>query len=212
MSQINKNVVFDYRVLRLLVGLIALSLPIVVSLIAQSHLTSISASYHTEARDAFVGMLFVVGAFLFAYNGHTINQSVASKVASLAAIFIAILPTSCDTCTSNIISYIHFGAAATLFSILAYFCFVPFRHKIKGQQGKKGLRSKIYFTCGCTMILCMLGMLIAKLTLPTAIIHEYSITYLGEAIALSAFGVAWITAGKYLRLLVDEEDKLYLIK
>ena len=47
-------------------GLIAFALPFVVAALATdaaNRLTSISASYHTNARDAFVGMLFVVSAF-----------------------------------------------------------------------------------------------------------------------------------------------------
>ena len=71
MTTNNSSAVFDYRALRLLVGLIAFALPIVVSLLSIKTLPSISASYHAEGRDAFVGMLFVVGAFLWAYNGHT---------------------------------------------------------------------------------------------------------------------------------------------
>jgi hypothetical protein len=60
----NRNPVFDYRALRLLVGIIAFALPIAVPLIASTNLTSISASYYTNSRDIFVGMLFIVGSFL----------------------------------------------------------------------------------------------------------------------------------------------------
>jgi hypothetical protein len=52
------------------VGVIAFSLPFVFSAIANSSLGSMSGSYYTSARDVFVGMLFIVGAFLWAYNGH----------------------------------------------------------------------------------------------------------------------------------------------
>lgn len=141
----NKNIVFDYRALRLLMGIIALALPFVVTFLSSEKLSSISASYHAETRDAFVGMLFVVSAFLFAYNGHSSKESIASKTASLTAISVALFPTSCDGCMPNIISILHLLAAALLFSILAYFCFAPFRHDTKGQPGKKGRRSKIYF-------------------------------------------------------------------
>ena len=114
MTAKNSGTVFDYRALRLLVGLIAFLLPIVVSIISTSSLASISASYHTEARDVFVGMLFVVSAFLWAYNGHTTWQSRTSKIASVAAILVAILPTTCDTCKTDIVAIIHYGAAALL--------------------------------------------------------------------------------------------------
>ena len=73
------NKVFDYRALRLLMGLIALALPFIVTLVSSTQLSSISASYFTEARDAFVGMLFIVGAFLWAYNGHTLHRPGRAK-------------------------------------------------------------------------------------------------------------------------------------
>lgn len=212
MSANNTNIVFDYRALRLLMGLIAFSLPFVVSFISSVSLPSISFSYHTEARDAFVGMLFVVGAFLWAYNGHSLQEGVASKVASLAAVFVAIFPTSNNLCESDITSKIHFFAAVVLFSILAYFCFAPFRKNTKGQGGKKGRRSKVYFSCGCIMIICMLSVAIEKLTLPCETIKTLNITYWAEAIALVAFGVAWIVAGKIISPLVDKDEALRLFR
>ena len=66
-------------------GLFALSLPFAASLISSSPLTSISASYHTEARDAFVGILCVVAAFLLAYNGHSPLEGRVSKTAALGS-------------------------------------------------------------------------------------------------------------------------------
>lgn len=197
-------VTFDYRTLRLLVGCIALSIPIIVSLLADTALTSISASYYTDARDAFVGLLFVVGAFLWAYNGHTQKQRIASKVASLAAIGVAVFPTTCKACTSSTDSILHYASAAVLFLILAMFCFVFFRTSIKDQQGKKQTRSRIYFTCGVVMVLSMV-------VLGATQFIDYSIktvVFWAEAAALVAFGVAWIVAGKALPWLVDEDERL----
>lgn len=202
--------VFDFRALRLLMGLIALTLPFVVSLLAADSLSSISASYHTESRDAFVGMLFVVSAFLWAYNGHSSVETWASKGASLAAILVAIFPTACNLCETDIISGLHYGAAVALFSILAFFCFVPFRRNTKGKGGKKGRRSKIYFACGCIMVGCMMSLAVTNLILSDETIKAYSLTYWAEAIALCAFGFAWIVAGKYFSPFVDKDEALRL--
>ena len=211
MTTQNRGTVFDYRALRLLMGLIALALPFVVLLLSARPLSSISASYYTDARDAFVGMLFVVSAFLWAYNGHSSKEARLSKVASLAAIFVAIFPTSCDLYeTGGIASSIHYGAAATLFAVLAYFCFVPFRRNTKGQKGKKGRRSKIYFVCGWIMVGCILSVFVANFTLSDETIQALRLTFWAEAIALVAFGVAWIVAGKYFGLLVDDDEALRL--
>ena len=200
--------IFDYRALRLIMGLIAFTLPFVVNLLSPTPLSSISASYHTEARDVFVGMLFIVAAFLWAYNGHTKNQARASKVASLAAIFVALFPTNCETCQADSTSNIHYIAAAVLFGTLAYFCFGPFRENTKGQGGKKGRRSKIYFVCGLVMALCILSIGIGQMAVPDLTMKALKITYWAEAIALVAFGVAWIVAGKIFSPLVDDEEAL----
>lgn len=201
-----QNPVFDYRALRLLMGLIALLIAPVVSTVSSTVLASVSASYYTEARDAFVGALFIVGAFLWAYNGHTPTQKVASKIASIAAIVVAIVPTTKLTCEMNLSSIIHAVAAALLFSILAYFCFGPFRTKLKDAKGKRAGRRRIYFACGCIMVACIVVAAIATLTMDCKVLEMKRIIYWAEAIALTAFGVAWIVAGKVIPLLVDEDQ------
>lgn len=198
--------VFDYRALRLILGFIAFSLPFVVSIMTTTRLTSISASYFTESRDVFVGMLCIVGAFLFAYNGHNRKEALISKLAAIAAICVAFFPTTCDTCSATTNSYVHYSAAAILFSILAFFCFGPFRYRTKDRGGKKGMRSKIYFLCGWVMLVCMLSIAAASFILEQSVVSAYRITFWAEAIALSAFGIAWIVAGKYFGFFVDERD------
>ncbi len=219
MTSEKRDTVFDYRGLRLLIGIIALSLPFVVSIVASKPLTSISASYYTEARDEFVGMLFIVGAFLWAYNGFSTKQARASKAASVAAIFVALFPTvcqisepGCNVAGPGITSTIHFTAAAVLFLILAGFCFMPFRFDTKGQGGKKGVRSRIYFVCGSVMLASIAVIVVAKLFVDNQIVEELRIVYWSEATALCAYGVAWIVAGKYFNFLTDPEEKLKLIE
>ena len=200
--------VFDYKLLRLLVGIIAFALPITVSNLAAAPLPSISASYYTNGRDIFIGMLFIVGSFLIAYNGHTIPQAVLSKIAGLAAILIALYPTACTGCDENLSSHIHSWSAVILFLILTYFCFWPFRKNTKRQKGKKGVRSKLYLICGYVMLICIIGMGISRAVLSKDVLSSTEITYWGEAIALGAFGVAWIVAGKFIWFLVDEKEAL----
>ncbi len=69
-TSVDKDMVFDPRALRLIVGLIAFLLPFVVIIVNAKLTSSISASYHTDARDIFVGVLFVIGFLFVAYNGH----------------------------------------------------------------------------------------------------------------------------------------------
>jgi len=213
----DEEIVFNYQALRLLMGLIALALPIAVSLTAMlgtpsvSDLSSISFSYHTAARNIFVGALFIVGAFLWAYNGHSICESIASKLGALGAILLAVAPTGDAVGVSNFTTTLHFIGAGALFSVLAYFCFVPFQKNTKGQAGKKGRRSIIYFACGCLMVASMLFIFFSSRCFDSQSVWDYRLVYWGEFVALVAFGVAWIVSGKTLSF-IAEEDELYRIK
>jgi hypothetical protein len=208
MSTSNADKVFDYRLLRLLMGMMAFALPFVVHLISSTPLSSISAAYHTEARDIFVGLIFVVSAFMLAYKGHTPTETWVSGVASLATALIALYPTSCDTCAPDTSSQIHYVASAILFSILAYFCLGPFRKNTKGQGGKKARRARIYLICGWIIVLCIVTIGVAELMMPAETMKALRLTYWVEVVALEAFGVAWIVAGKAIRPLVDEDEAL----
>lgn len=193
-------------------GIVVLALPFVVRWVSGDELTSISASYYTEARDLFVGSLFFISAFLWAYNGHHISQAIASKVASVATIIVALVPTACDTCEATLASYIHYGAAILLFLILAYFCFFPFstRAQQKGVEGER--RRMIYRACGWVIVSALLMMLSGIINLTDAQIKSIQLTYWVEFFSLIAFGVAWLVASQVrfdqIGLLVREEDAL----
>lgn len=206
------NPIFDYKALRLMLGIIALALPFLVTAIAQMPLPSISASYFTEARDEFVGLLFVVGGLMLAYNGHTNREAIAAKVAAICAILIALFPTAKACGDPSQTATIHTAAAVLMFSILAWFCLVPFRENTKGQGGKKGRRAKLYFICGSVIVAAMAVALIGKLLLTCQQAADLDLVYWVEAIGLGAFGVAWIVAGKIIPLLVDQEDALKLFR
>jgi hypothetical protein len=69
-SESKEYLAFDYRAIRLMIGLIAIFFPLVVRIFASKITDSISWAYHTSARDFYVGFLFVIGAFLISYKGH----------------------------------------------------------------------------------------------------------------------------------------------
>ena len=67
----------------------------------------------------------------------------------------------------------------------------------------------MYLICGWVMIACMVGLAAAKVLLPD-LAQSLSLTFWADAIALTAFGVAWIVAGKCIPLLVDKNEALRL--
>lgn len=201
-SEYHENKVFNYHTQRLLVGIIALLIPLIVTTASSEELASISVSYHTAARDWFVGLLFVVGSFLFAYKGHHFYENVASKVAALAACAVALYPTMCLALNGSTMcegvtmepNKVHGTAAAILFSILAFFCLGPFRKRASSKPGKNALiRKRVYVVCGYTILLSIAYIVLVLLK----IVEHATGVYWAEAVALSAFGIAWIVAGQY---------------
>lgn len=221
---------FDYRALRLLIGFIAFSLPLAVCIFTVEELSSISASYYTSSRDAFVGMLTIVGALMFAYKGNPIaekpkirlSEAQASKIASITALLVAFFPTEPgenETFITPIVPYsdltpiIHYIAAGILFSILAYFCLFVFRKDIKDKGGKKSLRSKIYFACGWGIVISIVTLVVCRFIFKIEVtpVIGLPITLVGEWIALWLFGTAWIISGKWNRLIADKDEILRLL-
>lgn len=186
----------NYRRLRFVMSLIAITLPVTVTVFSKTQLTSISASYYSETRYWFVGLLFFISALLLVYNGHNLGQNLWSKVAAVAAILVALNPTNCDGCAVDSTTWIHYGAALLLFVILAFFCFLPFSANAKEKGGRGELRQKIYKTCGGFIFIFIGLMALAWIFLPEDIIKARRIIYWGEFLSLLAFSVSWGTASQ----------------
>ncbi len=203
--------------MRIIIGLIAFALPIVVwliSLASAEELTSISGAYHTNGRDVFVGTLFVVGAYFVIYNGYNLLQATVSKIAGVAAIMTALFPTAPDGDSINAIAFTHYAAAGTLFIILSIFCLFFFRDRanrkiiVAGPEssGHESGRRNVYIVCGVIILLCILVIVITGFVLESKFIGGINAFYWAEAIALGSFGFAWFVAGKILVLFGYKED------
>lgn len=203
------NAVFDYRALRLLMGLVAFSLPFATNLMSDIELTSISASIHTKAHDVFICLLCVISTLLLAYNGHSTREKLASKVASLATLVVVIFPTSRADTAMTTSGVIHYAGAVVVFGILIYFCLGPFRDSALEDKGVKGKRrAAIYLVCGWIMILSMLLAVLSQV-MPSER-QASRIVYWTETVSLLTFGFAWIVAGKVIPPLTEEDERLKL--
>ncbi|XVJ71503.1 MAG: hypothetical protein HEQ39_19315 [Rhizobacter sp.] len=198
----------DHRTLKLIVGVIAMSLAGLTAAFADSRITSITASFHEGgwSQTVFIGFLFAIAAFLMAYNGLTKPEMVLSKVASLAALGVAMFPCKCDT-HEEIIPNIHGVSAAVMFLILAYFCYAFFRRaKVKGYSKAK-LRASIYAVCGL-LIVASIGVLAFDGLTGNSISQEIPrLTFYGEATGLVAFGFSWLTASRVLPVLTRPDER-----
>ena len=198
----------DHRTIKLIVGIIAISLASLTSAFSSSAITSISASYHETgwSQTIFIGFLFAIAAFLMAYNGLTKAEMVLSKIASLAALGVAMFPCKCDT-HDEIIPNIHGVSAGLMFLILAYFCYAFFqRAKAKGYPQAK-VRAAIYAVCGIAIVLSIITLAYDGLTGNSLSDRITRLTFYGEAVGLVAFGISWLTASRVLPFLTRPNER-----
>lgn len=185
----------DYRTIRLVIGVIAISLGPLTSVISGFTITSISASYHEDgfARNIFVGFLFAIAAFLLAYNGRSALQMVLAKVAAVAAVLVALFPCHCGE-HEEIVPYLHYIAAAVMFLILAIFCWFFIERARKKSTREARQRVRVYIVCG-VLIVTSIVFLAADPVFQGALSRVIPrFVYVFEALGLISFGVAWLTA------------------
>lgn len=184
--------------MKLIVGVIALSLAHLTNLFSDSgQLTSISESYWSDgwSRSIFVGFLFAIAAFLVAYDGRSTTELVLSKVASIAALGVALFPCQCDV-HEEVIQHAHSISAAVMFLILAAFCWIFLkRARDKGHLQAKA-RSWIYAVCGVSILASIAVLAYDNFTGGSISAHVPRLTFYGERAGLWAFGISWLTASK----------------
>ncbi|MEO6687707.1 MAG: hypothetical protein ABIS07_01835 [Dokdonella sp.] len=198
----------DHRTIKLIVGVIAVSLASLTSLFASTAIPSISDSYYEGgwSQSIFVGFLFAIAAFLLAYNGESRTEMLLSKVAAVAALGVALFPCRCGS-HSEFIPYVHAISAATMFLILAYFCYLFFRRaRDKGHPQAKA-RAGIYAACGVAIVSSILVLAIDNLTHGSLRATIPRLTFYGEATGLMAFGVSWLTASRVLPVITRKDER-----
>jgi hypothetical protein len=192
--------VVSYLTLRRVVGALGVALPVVVALwgLALCHCRalqpSISDYYGLRTRDAFVGILFTIGWFLFTYRGYDRMDDIAGNLACLFALGVALFPNS----GTHLEQAMHFGSAVALFLVLAYFSLFLFTKSAGNPTAKKLVRNRVYKLCGVIMLVCiaLIGLYYWRLT-DTAVASAKPVFWL-ESLALWAFGFSWAVKGETL--------------
>lgn len=205
---------FNYQLQRLMIGVVAFALPVLVMTIGCDDLTSISASYHTASRDVFVAGLASVGLLMIPYQGRSGEDAVEfwlSKVGGVSAIVVAFVPTSCskigeptisclvDVACSNANRPFHLLASGTVFACLFGLCLI-FRRRAFDKYHRDHyltarVRAHIYE-------ICMLGIVVGAVLIGLEVVGVKLVgnttVFWGEAIMLFSFSIAWLTASKIL--------------
>ena len=198
----------DHRTMKLIVGIIAISLACLTSWFADNAITSISESYYIGgwSQAIFIGFLFAISAFLLAYNGMSRGEMLLSKVAAIAGLGIAMFPCQCGT-HEEILPHVHAISAATMFLILAYLCYGFFKRAMEKGHPEARLRATVYALCGIAIVLSIVVLAIDGLFGHFLAAMVPKLTFYGEATGLVAFGISWLTASRTLPVLTKERER-----
>jgi hypothetical protein len=197
----------SYLELRKTIGWIGIFMPWVVRVAAMAQdrgipfLMSISAYYHSPARDVFVGSLFAAGVFLCFYRGSlgSLQDRILGVVWGLAAAFIGLLPMNPCNDTRLVEHYKHLTcsdhhhivAVTVFFAISIYmsiFRFPKLSQPVKTAQKVK--RNKVYVVCGALQLIAVAWIAYVR------VVAKDGGIFLPEALAIGAFGVAWLVKGQ----------------
>lgn len=191
------------------IGILAITMPLIVYLSAypapkclkNGMLHSISAYYHTDARDVLVGMICALSFCFMAYNGHSTVDKIASKIAAFSALGVALIPTAIFdgeyTCIpsngSCLREYIHVFCAVLLLLTMAFFSIKIFTHREGGDTIAP--RKLFFYLFYGYSILASLGliaiyMLFLKETFPVT--ASWHLIFWLETVSLVAFGCSWL--------------------
>jgi hypothetical protein len=186
-----------YMGLRRAVGLIGILLPF--SLMLGNYfifkgpivLRSISRYYHSDIRDVFVAALCAMALFLFFYSGYGRRERWAGILAGFLTLGVVFFPTTLAGPTS-LIGTLHYTCAALLFLLLAWISLFHFPRKRPGTA--KQVTDTIQVICGLLMIACVVAIALYYAFFRVEG-RETCVVFVGETVALVAFGVSWLTEG-----------------
>lgn len=199
--------VISYMALRKAIGLIGLLLPFVLAgvyMLLMSKLivrASISAYYYSSMRNVLVGDLCAIGVFLFAYHGYDRWDNLCTNAAGVFAVGVAFCPTTPPDPSpwARAVGYAHLAFAGLLFAMLAVIALFLFTRTDcpGGQSPRKRKRDVVYRTCGGVIVACLALVPVEAFVLGSAVAGYQPLFWL-EAVAIVAFGVAWLVKGQVI--------------
>lgn len=199
------------RKLQLIIGILAFAFPPVLYLGASFFectdlLPSLSAYYHSEVGDFFVGALCCIALILIAYEGYSNFDNIVTSIAGILALLVAFFPTSVkDNCCFGPLEYgtigvIHYMAAGLLFFLLAFISLYLFTRSKGEVSDEKARRNKIYRVCGWIIVLSIV-LLVIYFFYPPGVdspVHNIRPVFVLESIAVFSFGISWLVKSEIL--------------
>ena len=198
----------DYRTMKMGVGIIAIGLAYLTNITAGGNLPSISDSYHVGglASTIFVGCLFVISAFLIAYNGKSNLEFWLSKISAVAAIGIAIFPCKCEI-YPELVTGAHGISAAIMFLALVCFCIIFLRRALAKGHPEALMRAGVYTICFLVIMAAIITIAVDGMFGGFIKNKINNIVFYGERAGLIAFGLSWLTASHVLPILNSKNER-----
>jgi hypothetical protein len=200
--------IISYLTLRKTIGVLGISLVpvLVIGSFIIDHLingqpaaiqTSVSAYYYTSMRNELEGILFGIGMFLLCYEGYDRQDSIISKLTGMSGLCIALFPTSPTSEKGDVISVIHYVTAGIFFALLAYTSVFLFTKTPAYPTPQKVRRNRIYRICGIVMAVAVTGIPFDGISVIWDKIGFLHPTLILELLALTSFGISWLTKGEF---------------
>lgn len=156
---------------------------------------SISAYFHTDMQEVFVGVLLFIGAILLLYRGYSELENLVLNAAGVLAWGVALLPTSvseeaaCGGGWDYAFPVAHGVCALLFFLCIAYVCIWRSRDTLDYVQapGARRWYRRAYRTLGTLMV--VLPLLAAALLF---LLEPTRIVFWVEVVAVWVFGIYWL--------------------
>ena len=218
----NPPEIISYYNMRRALGILGITLPFI--LVAGSSLFgtckevlgSISAYYHTNMRNIFVGYNCAVALFLYAYKGHDWRDNLTGYLGCIFVLGVAFLPCNLSQpdqpclipplAQNPLVGKLHNLSALLYFMVLIVYSLFLFpkthmdmvtgEKMFMGQQKKK--RNVVYYICGSMMTVSLILILLYMGFLETAYpgLKKYDPVFWLESVVLFFFGITWLTKGQ----------------
>ena len=160
---------------------------------------SISAYYYSHMRNALVGIICGIALFLISYYGYSKLDSIISKLTGLFALVVGFVPTSPTPEKGDAKSIIHYLAAAVFFILLSFMSIFLFtKTGPDGMTPRKKQRNGVYLFCGIVMLLSVSCIALDNIPAIKTNVPFFKETIVFETIALTFFGISWLTKGEFI--------------
>lgn len=166
---------------------------------------SISATYYVT--PALAGILTTASVVLMCYDGYSRIDNLVTTISGVFGIMIVLFPCDCSLTgahtgffqlSAKASSMIHCASAVVFFCLLAFNSLFLFTKSTGTMTVYKEMRNFVYRICG-------IGMLAAMILMPLPVKFPAK-TWWIEMIALTFFGISWLTKGGAFPFLNDKEN------